>query len=194
MLTYPETRSALNEWGLKLTKKLKQFLNKSTGKPPSKFKATGETIDSIKHRVRKTRGKEQIALEFFAKANRNYAIPDIINRGQKSRSNKLPPPTRNIEKWLIDKNVKLTVRKKGKAKAVPRTRQNLKRVAIAIGKSIRRRGSIERYGYSGTNMYVNLFQPEETKMYSDIKQAYQNDVNKHMEREAKKKQAQNKTK
>lgn len=187
MLTYPKLRETLNVWGGKLVERLKKELKNSSGAPISKFYASGETDNSIKYAVRKTKGKDDIGIRIYAQraGKKKYTVVDVINRGQKKSFSPLPP--RKIGAWLQAKNIQLrSVTKSGRLKARERTPQNLKRAAIAIAKSIRQKGSIKRFGYSGSNIYRTAFQPYSARMKFDISKAYSQDVNAHIKREIRK--------
>lgn len=187
MLTYPKLRETLDIWGGKLVDRLRKELNNASGNPPSNFKASGDTINSLKHAVRKTKGKEEYGIRIYAKkaGKKKFTVVDVINRGQIKSFSGLPP--REIAKWLEDKKIELKkVKKAGRTKVVPRTPQNLKRAAIAIAKSIRRNGSIKRFGNSGSNIYKTAFQPYSARIKNDVSKAYGIDLNENVKREVRK--------
>jgi len=170
MLNYTRLRNTLKAWGDKFSGKLKSYLQAQG------FKATGETIDSIKPRVRKK--GETLNLEFSSKAKGIYAIPDVINRGRRRGT---PPPYMEIEKWIKAKGV--PIREKGKF--VKHSDSNVKRAAIGIAKGIGRKGLITRFQYKGTDMYKSLFVPEEPALKQEITNAYQKDIEAYIKRQNK---------
>ena len=177
MLNYTRLRNTLKAWGDKFSGKLKSYL-KTQG-----FKATGETIDSIKPRVRKK--GETLNLEFSSKAKDSYAIPNVINRGRRRGT---PPPYMEIEKWIKAKGV--PIRNKGKfvkhkGRFVKHSDSNVKRAAIGIAKGIGRKGLITRFQYKGTDMYKSLFVPEEPALKQEITNAYQKDIEAYIKRQNK---------
>jgi len=178
MLNYNRVRRVLSTWGNKFSEKLKNYLRNDG------FKATGETIASIKPRVSKK--GETLNLQFESKANTGkkgtYTISDIINRGRKPQVDN-PPPYKSIEQWIMAKGVTLKDYKTGRF--IKKDALNVKRAAIAISKSIDRKGTIERKGNTGANMYQSLFVPEQETMKLEIANAYEQDVRAYMKRQNK---------
>lgn len=179
MLNYNRVRRVLSTWGVKFSEKLKNYLRNDG------FKATGETIASIKPKVSKK--GETLNLQFESKANTGkkgtYTISDIINRGRKPGE---PPPyvkSTPIEEWIMAKGVTLKDYKTGRF--IKKDALNVKRAAIAISKSIGRKGTIERKGNTGANMYQSLFVPEQEAMKLEIANAYEQDVRAYMKRQNK---------
>jgi len=176
MLNYNRVRRVLSTWGVKFSEKLKNYLRNDG------FKATGETIASIKPKVSKK--GETLNLQFESKAKTGkkgtYTISDIINRGRKPGE---PTPYRPIEQWIMAKGITLKNYKTGKF--VKKDQKNVKRAAIAISKSIGRKGLIQRKGYTGANMYQSLFVPEQEAMKLEIANAYEQDVRAYMKRQNK---------
>lgn len=183
----PKLRESLNEWGLKLAEKLKAFLRSGQGSPPSAFKASGKTADSVSYKVAKERGEEKIGLRFYSEGKKkNHGIVDLINTGQAPSSKKLPPKT-DIQQWIQSKGITLRhVNKKGKLVSPENNEKNIKRASYLIARSIRRKGAIKRFGYKGSNVYVTLFGPEQAKMTEDFSKAFQLDLEAHITKEAKK--------
>ena len=183
----PKLRESLNEWGLKLTEKLKAYLRSGQGSPPSAFKASGKTADSVSYKVAKERGEEKIGLRFYSEGKKpKHGIVDLINTGQAPSSKKLPPKT-DIQQWIQSKGITLRhVNKKGKLVSPENNEKNIKRASYLIARSIRRKGAIKRFGYKGSNVYVTLFGPEQAKMTEDFSKAFQLDLEAHITKEAKK--------
>ena len=183
----PKLRESLNEWGLKLTEKLKAYLRSGQGSPPSAFKASGKTADSVSYKVAKERGEEKIGLRFYSEGKKpKHGIVDLINTGQAPSSKRLPPKT-DIQQWIQSKGITLRyVNKKGKLVSSDNNEKNIKRASYLIARSIRRKGAIKRFGYKGSNVYVTLFGPEQAKMTEDFSKAFQLDLEAHITKEAKK--------
>lgn len=183
----PKLRESLNEWALKLTEKLKAYLRSGQGSPPSAFKASGKTADSVSYKVAKERGEEKIGLRFYSEGKKpKHGIVDLINTGQAPSSKKLPPKT-DIQQWIQSKGITLRyVNKKGKLVSSENNEKNIKRASYLIARSIRRKGAIKRFGYKGSNVYVTLFGPEQAKMTEDFSKAFQLDLEAHITKEAKK--------
>jgi len=180
MLNYNRVRRVLSTWGNKFSEKLKNYL-RSDG-----FKASGETIASIKPRVSKK--GETLNLQFESKAKQGrtkiYTIPDVINRGRKKNSPISDrPPYKDIEQWILAKGVTLRDQKSGKF--ARKSELNVTRAAIAISRSINKKGTIKRKNYTGTNMYETLFAPEQENMKLEIANAHREDVRAYMKRQNK---------
>ena len=184
----PKLREALNEWGLKLTEKLKAYLRSGQGNPPSAFKASGRTADSVSYKVAKERGEEKIGLRFYSEGKKpKYGIVDLINKGQAPSGSKRLPPRTDIQQWIQNKGITLRyVNKKGKLVSPANNEKNIKRASYLISRSIRRKGAISRFGRKGSNVYVTLFGPEQAKMTEDFSKAFQLDLQAHITKEAKK--------
>lgn len=183
----PKLRESLNEWGLKLTEKLKAYLRSGQGSPPSAFKASGKTADSVSYKVAKERGEEKIGLRFYSEGKKpKHGIVDLINRGQAPSSKRLPPKT-DIQQWIQSKGITLRyANKNGKLVSPENNEKNIKRTSYLIARSIRRKGAIKRFGHKGSNVYVTLFGPEQAKMTEDFSKAFQLDLEAHITKEAKK--------
>lgn len=184
----PKLRESLNEWGLKLTEKLKAYLRSGQGSPPSAFKASGKTADSVSYKVAKVRGEEKIGLNFYSEGKKpKHGIVDLINTGQAPSATKQIAPPEDIERWIKNKGFYLrSVNKKGKLVSPENNEKNIKRASYLIARSIRRKGAIKRFGYKGSNVYVTLFGPEQAKMTEDFSKAFQLDLEAHITKEAKK--------
>lgn len=182
-------RASLNEWGLKLTDKLKAYLRSGQGSPPSAFNASGKTADSVAYKVAKVRGEEKIGLNLYSEGKKKkHGIVDLINSGQAPSSSKRLPPPDDIQQWIQSKGITLRyVNKKGKLVSPENNEKNIKRASYLIARSIRRKGAIKRFGYKGSNVYVTLFGPEQAKMTEDFSKAFQLDLERHITKEAKKK-------
>lgn len=181
MLDPISTRQTLTEWGGIFVGKLKSYLSKE------KFRArpTNGTIDSIRHRVKKVKGQDGLELQFLADGKNGYAIPDTINRGQIGRLGKKWPYT-PIKKWIEDKGIQ--IRTKGGGLSTSSDKKALNRAAAAISRSIaEKRGTIERFGYKGTNMYHNLFSPERRSLKRAITLAFEKDAIRYLNLERNKK-------
>lgn len=184
MINYNNLRKVLKDWGDKFSTKLKNYLNTAQGSPPSKFRASGRTSESIKPIVQKTRGKDEIRLQFKAYANKGRVIPDILNNGQRPSSAKYP--YKAIEQWLIDKNIELRwVNRKGKFVSPSRTPQNIRRSAFAISKSIREKGTSKRFGYRGADIYKNLFFIDQPLVTQTVSEALEKDFRDYINKQAK---------
>lgn len=164
MLISPNLKKAIHFWADKFSHAITSFLSSN------RFKATGDTISSIKPEVvQETDSK--VRIRFRGKSNKGRSIPDIIDGGQPPKGSLYP--YRAIEQWIKDKGIKV---RDGKGKFVPMTNRNVKRAAFNIARSIREKGSIKRFTYRGSDMYNEITNQYLHQFREDISKAFAEDI------------------
>lgn len=82
--------------------------------------------------------------------------PSYIEQISLGRSSgKTPPPPRNLEKWVRDKMGE------GDAKRI-------KSLSYALSKTIGRKGTIQRFGYQGTNLFTYVVNKNIAPLSRDV--------------------------
>ena len=141
-------RQLLRSYGAKFTNELKKEIQSKN------LVASGRSLKSIKFNTQKLK----LNIEFDESIH-------IQSEGIKSK--RIPSST-EILRWMRDKNVapmESSSRKAGllagRSKFAKRTDRNMKASAFAIAKSIARKGTIKRFGYTGSGV-TDVLLPDST--------------------------------
>lgn len=134
--------------------------------------ATKKTSNSIAAKPHKG-----IAVEIVSRKNRDVQILSVLARGAKSDQKKVPSDmVDNLSEWMKAKRVSPKDGRTGRFKA--KTEQNIKSTAFAIGQSIRNKGLIKRYNYSGSNIVERAFDLTSKKFDDTVLKTYADEVTK----------------
>ena len=156
---------------------LKQVLDKYANAYTQKFKAklisdgnkaSGRLVNSI---------KPQKLKDGFAILGKRY-IEQISEGRKKGKMPPWSPRDNSILNWVKTKNI---VPRKGGSSP-----NNIKRLAFVIGRSIGRRGTLEKFGYRGTNIIDFVYKDLSVQMGQEIFEAYKIDLEKILNEQIKK--------
>lgn len=157
-------KSRLDFWGNTIADKIKRQLK------IDKTYASGKTAASIDHEVVDT----SVFIRSRGAKGTEVTVLDLIDGG---RSRGKRPPLEAIRRWMEDKGV----RPKKNGRFVRKTESNMKRAAFGIAKAIGERGTIKRFGYSGSDIYSFLTGPMADNIGNDLADAYVKDVEIYIE-------------
>jgi hypothetical protein len=156
---------------------LKEVLDKYANAYTQKFKAklisdgnkaSGRLVNSI---------KPQKLKDGFAILGKRY-IEQISEGRKKGKMPPWSPRDNSILNWVKTKNI---VPRKGGSSP-----NNIKRLAFVIGRSIGRRGTLEKFGYRGTNIIDFVYKDLSVQMGQEIFEAYKIDLEKILNEQIKK--------
>jgi hypothetical protein len=156
---------------------LKEVLDKYAKAYTQKFKAklisdgnkaSGRLVNSI---------KPQELKDGFAILGKRY-IEQISEGRKKGQMPPWSPRDNSILNWVKTKNI---VPRKGGSSP-----NNIKRLAFVIGRSIGRRGTLEKFGYRGTNIIDFVHKELGEQMGQEIFEAYKIDLEKILNKQIKK--------
>lgn len=162
---FPETINVMKNIGKSFTDKLIAQMR------IEKFKATGKTINSIRHKVLVTGDVVRIQLySDGTKDGGDYSVVDMLDTGFKPRP---MPNVSEIKNWMEAKNIKP---KDSSGRFLTPSPLNMWRSAFLIARSIGNKGAIRRYNHGGSGIlgFVwNMIDNSATNMIAD---AYETDL------------------
>jgi hypothetical protein len=141
-------RQLLRKYGAKFTNELKKEIQVKN------LVASGRSLKSIKFNTQKL--------------SLNIIFDESIHIQSEGIKSKRIPSSTEILRWMRDKNVapiESSSRKvgllSGRSKFAKRTDRNMKASAFAIARSIARKGTIKRFGYTGSGV-TDVLLPDST--------------------------------
>lgn len=169
---FTRTKTAMREYGDDLVRRIKRQLK------IDKTHATGRTERSVAGQL--TGEGPIIAYVISSRHKKGVPVLNAIDTGRDGLDK--PPPVKQIEMWMKAKGIQPRS-KSGRFKRS--TGSNLRRAAYAIAKSIGKRGTIERYGYRGSNILDFVTKEAEPKGITNILNAYSLDIDEQVTKAAK---------
>jgi len=132
--------------------------------------ATGQLSKSLNFSIEELSNGINLFIE-------GYDYARVIDEG---RSPSLPPPYREIIKWI---NAKGSFRiRDSKGKFVPKTVKNVARAAYGVAQGIGVNGTIQRYGYKGSGFLTLVYEKLQYDMGDDFAKAFGEDVEIQLEK------------
>lgn len=165
-ITFTRTKNALNLIGENIKSNVQFQLQQDN------INASGRTSASIKHTV-KERGAI-ISMEMMGRKVRGYDVLGIIDKG---RGMGLPPPYKEIAKWIKQKNIPINSGKRGQ--------KDIKRVAYAIAQAIgmgqSRNALPPQFSIRGRSIFDRALMGRQEVYGNQIAEAFAEDVNEYLE-------------
>lgn len=162
-LTYPNTKRGLMTWGNLFVDKLKAQMR------IDKTVASGETLRSIQPTVDGT------TLGILSEARAGVPILQTIDEGTKGY--KAMPPIHQIVQWMKAKGIQ----PKRDRQFVRGTEHAYKRSAFQIARAIQQRGTIKRFGHTGSGILDFTVGKLLTQFDNIVMKGYEKDVSNHFQ-------------
>ena len=132
--------------------------------------ATGALANSFNYSFSEASDKIDLFIE-------GYSYARVVDEG---RSPSLPPPYKEIAKWI---NAKGSFRiRDSKGKFVPKTVKNVARAAYGVAQGIGVNGTIARFNYGGSNFLTIVYNRIANDMGDDFAEAFGKDVELQLEK------------
>ena len=132
--------------------------------------ATGKLANSLNFSIEELSNGVSLYIE-------GYSYGRVVDEG---RSPSLPPPYKEIIKWI---NAKGSFRlRDSKGKFVPKTVKNVARAAYGVAQGIGVNGTIARFNYGGSNFLTMVYNRIANDMGDDFAEAFGEDVELELEK------------
>ena len=170
MLLYKRTRSAVRKWGDIFVDKIKQSV-----KVDGTY-ASGRTHNSIEGKFGASGDIIKYEISSRVASNSDYSVLELIDQGRRKGRR---PPMQAIKYWMEQKGVRPRTRG---GKFMESSEKNMVWAAFNISRAIGNRGTIERFGYRGSDVLGYVYRSQEQAMIEDIANSFESDVTEYIEK------------